>query len=76
MDAARACIRANTPDSNACVVRALEGHASSEPELGLLGRTYQSMGRRRDAVRVMQRYIREFPTGGRVNGFQSYIDGN
>lgn len=76
---ARACLRnasSNMIAGNECVVAALRGRASTEPEMGLLCVTYRTMGRTADAMRCMRSYIRSHPDGPRVPSFQQYIDNN
>ena len=79
LDHARACLRSNPGDmaaGNECVVQALHGRASSEPELALLAVTYRTMGHRADAMRTMRAYNQRFPEGARVASFRQYIANN
>jgi hypothetical protein len=76
MDQARGCMRSGLPQEsiNRCVVRALEGRASSETELRLLCVTYRSMGDRLNAVRNMRRYVTRYPATRYTDQFQDYIN--
>jgi hypothetical protein len=76
MDQAQVCMRSGLPQNsmNRCVVRALEGRASSETELRLLCVTYRSMGDRLNAVRNMRRYVTRYPGTRYADQFQEYIN--
>ncbi len=58
---------------NRCVVAALEGHARSEPEVGLLATTYRLMGNRTQAERVMRLYLSRWPAGPRAQSYLNYL---
>lgn len=77
MEQARGCMRSGLPQDsmNRCVVRALEGRASSETELRLLCVTYRSMGDRVNAVRNMRHYISRYPGTRYTDQFQEYLNG-
>ncbi len=58
---------------NNCIIRALEGRASSDQELRMLAVTYQVAGRTSDATRTMRTYIQRYPNGAMVPSFNQYI---
>lgn len=76
MQRAQACrtTGSNEPDRNICIINALQGHASSMQELGMLGATQMAAGRTTDAVRTMRTYNQRYPQGPLVPTFQRYIE--
>jgi Protein kinase domain len=76
MQRAQACRTSTNTESerNNCVINALQGHANSMQELGMLGAVQMAAGRGPDASRTMRTYIQRYPDGPMVPTFQRYID--
>ena len=60
---------------NACVVRALAGHARTAQEMGLLIETYRVMGNTREAEKLMRLYVKRFPTSRRAAAYKKMLAG-
>jgi hypothetical protein len=77
MEQARVCMRSGLPQEsiNRCVVGALRGSATSEPEMRLLCVTYRSMADRANAVSCMRRYVQRYPSTRYTDQFREYING-
>jgi pSer/pThr/pTyr-binding forkhead associated (FHA) protein len=70
MDAASACL---VRGDNPCVVRALNGHAQTAQELGLLIETYRAMGNVEQANRNMGLFVQRFPTTKRAGVYRDLL---
>lgn len=77
MEDARACLLRGGANAevNACVVNALRGRATTEPELRLLCVTYRQMGDRANSVACMRRYLLRYPGTRSAAQFEEYILG-
>jgi hypothetical protein len=65
-----------TRGDDACVVRALEGWARSQHELGLLIETYRKLEQHEHARRVMQTYVERFPQAPRATSYRAILKAN
>lgn len=77
MDEARGCLRVtsnNVTAGHQCVVQVLRGHATTEPEWGLLVVTYRSLGQDSNAARAVREYLARFPEGPRAAAFRADLD--
>jgi ABC transport system ATP-binding/permease protein len=59
---------------NECVIKALEGNASSERELGLLIETYRAIGDAKSAQKNMAVYLKRFPTARRADTYRRMLE--
>jgi hypothetical protein len=59
---------------NPCVVKALEGRAGTERELGLLIETYLATGAGTNAERDMKRYLQLYPNGQNAGKYQRALE--
>ncbi|HKP63698.1 MAG TPA: FHA domain-containing protein [Polyangiales bacterium] len=71
MELASACLARG---DNECVIRALEGKASSERELGLLIETYRQVGDVKAAQKNMGVYLKRFPTTKRSDTYRKMLE--
>jgi len=56
------------------VIRALEGNAGSERELGLLIETYRAIGDSKSAQKNMATYLKRFPTARRADTYRRMLE--
>jgi len=70
LEAARACLRQG---DNACVVRALEGHADSASALALLIETLRTMGDEATARRHMRTFVARYPGDRRTPAYRDLL---
>lgn len=66
----RACILRG---DNACVIRLLEGRASSERELSRLVEAYRARGQRAQAAGHMRTYVERYPSAPRANVYRQIL---
>jgi ABC transport system ATP-binding/permease protein len=59
---------------NECVIRALEGNAGSERELGLLIETYRAIGDAKSAQKNMATYLKRFPSARRADTYRRMLE--
>jgi len=59
---------------NECVIRALEGNAGSERELGLLIETYRAIGDSKSAQKNMATYLKRFPSARRSDTYRRMLE--
>lgn len=59
---------------NRCVIRTLEGKASTARELELLVETYRATGNLPKAQQSMRAYVDKYPTGDRATGYRQVLD--
>jgi hypothetical protein len=71
MDLANACLARG---DNECVIRALEGNARSQQELGLLIETYRAVGDVKQAQKNMASYVKRFPDAQRSAGYRRMLE--
>jgi pSer/pThr/pTyr-binding forkhead associated (FHA) protein len=71
MELASACLARG---DNECVIRALEGNAGSERELGLLIETYRAIGDAKSAQKNMATYLKRFPTARRAETYRRMLE--
>jgi pSer/pThr/pTyr-binding forkhead associated (FHA) protein len=71
MELASACLARG---DNECVIRALEGNAGSERELGLLIETYRAIGDAKSAQKSMATYLKRFPTARRADTYRRMLE--
>jgi pSer/pThr/pTyr-binding forkhead associated (FHA) protein len=71
MELASACLARG---DNECVIRALDGNASSERELGLLIETYRAIGDARSAQKNMGVYLKRFPNARRADAYRKMLE--
>lgn len=71
MELASACLARG---DNECVIRALEGNAGSERELGLLIETYRAIGDAKSAQKNMATYLRRFPSARRADTYRRMLE--
>jgi pSer/pThr/pTyr-binding forkhead associated (FHA) protein len=71
MELASACLARG---DNECVIRALEGNAGTERELGLLIETYRAIGDAKAAQKNMATYLRRFPTARRADTYRRMLE--
>jgi pSer/pThr/pTyr-binding forkhead associated (FHA) protein len=71
MELASACLARG---DNECVIRALEGNASTERELGLLIETYRAIGDAKAAQKNMATYLKRFPTARRAETYRRMLE--
>jgi ABC transport system ATP-binding/permease protein len=71
MELASACLARG---DNECVIRALEGNAASERELGLLIETYRAIGDSKSAQKNMATYLKRFPTARRAETYRRMLE--
>ncbi len=79
MDEARACLHNNPRDlaaGNLCVVLALSGRATPQPEIALLAAIHGRLRQGGDATRMMRIYLRRFPDGSSAPSFRQYLEMN
>jgi pSer/pThr/pTyr-binding forkhead associated (FHA) protein len=71
MELASACLARG---DNECVIRALEGNAGSERELGLLIETYRAIGDSKAAQKNMSTYLKRFPSARRAETYRRMLE--
>lgn len=71
MELASACLARG---DNECVIRALEGNAGSERELGLLIETYRAIGDAKSAQKNMATYLKRFPSARRAETYRRMLE--
>jgi hypothetical protein len=71
MELASACLARG---DNECVIRALEGRASTERELGLLIETYRAIGDAKSAQKNMGVYLKRVPTARRADAYRKMLE--
>ena len=71
MELASACLARG---DNECVIRALEGNAGSERELGLLIETYRAIGDSKSAQKNMATYLKRFPSARRAETYRRMLE--
>jgi pSer/pThr/pTyr-binding forkhead associated (FHA) protein len=70
MELASACLARG---DNECVIRALEGNANSERELGLLIETYRAIGDAKSAQKMVNVYLKRYPTARRAQVYRDML---
>lgn len=70
MELASACLARG---DNECVIRALEGNAGTERELGLLIETYRAIGDAKSAQKNIGVYLKRFPSGRRADYYRGLL---
>jgi pSer/pThr/pTyr-binding forkhead associated (FHA) protein len=71
MEIANACLGRG---DNECVIRALDGNASSPQELGLLIETYRAIGDTQKAQKNMANYLKRFPSAPRSDAYRRMLE--
>jgi hypothetical protein len=71
MELASACLARG---DNECVIRALEGNAGSERELGLLIETYRAIGDAKSAQKNMNMYLKRYPSARRAEVYRRMLE--
>lgn len=59
---------------NECVIRALDGNARTQQELGLLIETYRAVGDVKQAQKNMATYVKRFPEAQRSAGYRRMLE--
>lgn len=71
MEIANACLGRG---DNECVIRALDGNASSPQELGLLIETYRAIGETAKAQKNMANYVKRYPSAPRSDAYRRMLE--
>jgi type IV secretory pathway VirB10-like protein len=71
MEIANACLARG---DNECVIRALDGNARTQQELGLLIETYRAVGDVKEAQKNMATYVKRFPDAARSAGYRRMLE--
>jgi serine/threonine protein kinase len=70
---ARRCL---AQGDNACVIRVLEGRATTERQLGMLIEAYRARGQTAQALRHMRTYVQRYPESPRSRQYQQILMAN
>jgi TolA-binding protein len=71
LQVANACLARG---DNQCLIRALEGKARTQTELGLLIETLRATDDMERAYRVMREYVQRYPNGQRTAGYRRMLE--
>jgi len=70
----RQALQCMSRGDNECVIRALEGKATTSYEIALLVATYRSVGEMAKAKREMKHYLERFPSGPRAAEYDRFLE--